>query len=542
MNSNLLITFTNFSTQRFFETGGGAANSKREDWEIIQAADLVRKGYRGVFRYVRQRKFDRFVVGRDDLTTGEIRYFLEGLLICARAHDKQIIDNAGLVHRVTTAKFLWDSLKFGLEMLFNLMIVGISYVLLGAIRLAAKIPLQRPAESTDSSKKLLAFLRTDYFGAQREGGSFTHAQGFISGARELGWNVIALAHEKFFNDNTTFYKIPYVTFHNSPEIPDLLFNYKFVWHARSILKKERPALLYQRHSFMTVSGLALKILLRTPLVLEYNGSEPWVREKWGGKLFLKHLAYLMESIAIKNADFVAVVSEVLRDELLERGVDAHRIILNPNGVDINKFTAALDGGAVRKTLGLENKKVVGFVGSFGPWHGVEVLARAIKAALQQEPSLHFLIIGDGALRPEVERIIGEENVAHAVTLTGIIPHHQTPTYLAACDILVSPHVPNSDGTKFFGSPTKIFEYMAMGKPIIASNLEQIGQLLQHEETALLVTPGNIKELSQTIADVARNLSERKHLGLRARNTVEQSYTWKHNAERVMQKLYGYKKS
>ena len=172
----------------------------------------------------------------------------------------------------------------------------------------------------------------------------------------------------------------------------------------------------------------------------------------------------------------------MKDEVVSRGVDATRVLVNPNGVDPDRYSPAVDGAAVRAKYGLQNAIVVGFIGTFGPWHGAEMLARAFVALARGDPSLaqavRLLMIGDGATMPEVRRILSEGGALESTVFTGLVPQEDGASYLAACDVLVSPHVPNPDGTPFFGSPTKLFEYMAMGKGIVASNLDQIGEVLE----------------------------------------------------------------
>ena len=110
----------------------------------------------------------------------------------------------------------------------------------------------------------------------------------------------------------------------------------------------------------------------------------------------------------------------------------------------------------------------------------EVLAQAITQ-IPTDSALRFLLIGSGALRARVEEILREAGAGDRVLMPGAVAHDRVPTLLDACDILVSPHVPLDAGAEFFGSPTKLFEYMAMGKGIVASRLGQIGEVLQHEE-------------------------------------------------------------
>jgi glycosyltransferase involved in cell wall biosynthesis len=177
--------------------------------------------------------------------------------------------------------------------------------------------------------------------------------------------------------------------------------------------------------------------------------------------------------------------------------------------------------------------VAGFVGTFGPWHGVEKLAEAIKSMPASLP-MRFLLVGSGSLHAEVEKQLESEVRSSRVIFTGAVVHDRVPELLDACDILVAPHVPLADGSEFFGSPTKVFEYMAMRKAIVASRLGQIGEVLEDQETALLVEPGNVGELTAAIVKLVKSNELREKLGANARAVAEREYTWKHNAQRVLE--------
>jgi len=191
---------------------------------------------------------------------------------------------------------------------------------------------------------------------------------------------------------------------------------------------------------------------------------------------------------------------------------------------------------LKRSLGIdEDKVVVGFTGTFGEWHGIPQLTEAIDKILKYALSMntHFLLIGDGKFKPEAESQIRHyENV----TFTGVVPYSDIQHYLAICDILVSPHNPQVDGKEFFGSPTKVFEYMAMGKGIVASDLGQIGEVLKHNYSAILVEPGNVNQLVEAILKLVEDKELREQLGKRAREDVVANYTWEKNAERVMKAL------
>src|SRR5689334_6503366 len=153
--------------------------------------------------------------------------------------------------------------------------------------------------------------------------------------------------------------------------------------------------------------------------------------------------------------------------------------------------------------------------------------------MPQDLPVRFLLVGSGSLHTEVEKLLESDVSAGRVIFTGAVGHERVPRLLDACDILVAPHVPLADGSEFFGSPTKIFEYMAMGKGIVASRLGQIGEVLVDGETALLVQPGDVGELKNAIGRLVEKSELRRALGARAREVAEREHTWAHNARRVL---------
>jgi glycosyltransferase involved in cell wall biosynthesis len=199
--------------------------------------------------------------------------------------------------------------------------------------------------------------------------------------------------------------------------------------------------------------------------------------------------------------------------------------------------------------------LITFIGTFGQWHGVDVLAETIRHLVETAEAwlrtrkVHFLFVGDGARRPAVEKILAEDRCQPYFTLAGLIPQEEAARCLASSDLLVSPHVPNSDGSRFFGSPTKLFEYMAMGKGIVASDLEQIGQVLRPalrayelsttsptphgDSIAVLVKPGDTSSLSEGIRFLVDHPDWRHHLGSNARRTVLGRYTWSHHVDAIL---------
>jgi glycosyltransferase involved in cell wall biosynthesis len=158
--------------------------------------------------------------------------------------------------------------------------------------------------------------------------------------------------------------------------------------------------------------------------------------------------------------------------------------------------------------------------------------------------------------PDVKKELGEFTSSGLVTLTGLVEQRKAPSYLAASDILVSPHVPNEDGSRFFGSPTKLFEYMAMGKGIVASELEQIGDILnpglrvndskvnaiklKKNMLAVLTTPGDVDSLISGIKYLVENKEICEMMGRNARKKVLENFTWDHHVSKILDALYKFK--
>ncbi len=289
--------------------------------------------------------------------------------------------------------------------------------------------------------------------------------------------------------------------------------------------------IYQRHTRFSLCGAMLARRTGRPLFLEYNGSEQFVGRYWNPTPFQRRLA-ACEAAALAAATRIFVVSQVDRDDLIERGVPASRIVLNPNGVDVERFAQG-GGDAVRKEWGIEGSEfLIGFLGTFGPWHGAPVLARAFGDLARSLPTARLLLVGHGPEVAATKRELAEQGVADRALFAGRVTPAEVPAYLDACDVLASPHVPLPDGVEFFGSPTKLYEYMAAGKAIVASDLGQIGDVLTHGETALLVRPGDSKELTAALQLVADDSSLRADLGRNARGAAE-GHTWRANARRVI---------
>lgn len=390
--------------------------------------------------------------------------------------------------------------------------------------------------SVQRSQMKVFFLRTEYFGATAEGGSLAVTKGFTDGLIKLGHQSVVATNRKLpLSEKVKQYTIPYpALFKNLPEVLFLPYNRKSFRAAKKIIEREQPNFLYQRHSIFNYAGALLKRETGIPFLLQVEGSEVWVKKNWGKAYFTKALEW-SERIQLDQADAIIVVSSVLKSQLVALGVRAERITVIPNGVDAERYSPNISGEAVRKKLGLEEKFVIGYAGTFGHWHGIAVLANAVKEVVREIPNAHVLLIGDGVLRGEVETILERDNVKHKATLTGMMPSEAVPEYLAACDALVISAINNPD-VPFFQSPIKLFEYIAMQKPVVASRVGQIQEVIQDGINGLLVQENSPSELAQALCRLAKESSLCERIASRARGDAVEKYAWQESVRAVL-KVY-----
>lgn len=402
-----------------------------------------------------------------------------------------------------------------------------------AVESAKQNVLKRRA--AESKPPEFVFLRATPGPGTQAGGASTHINGFINAVKAEGAKVRVISNDQIAgldDARVPLTLVPLEATGLTRSAFDLRNNLIFTSGALATIRDAPPDFIYQRYSRFTWAGVAASLLFERPLFLEYNGSEVWVGKYWD-EAGMFDLLERFEKLNLRAAARIFVVSEVERNNLQRAGVAEHKIVVNPNGVDVDRFRPGIGGKDILAELGVDvNEQLVGFVGTFGPWHGVLELAKAITL-IPRTVAVRFLLVGAGKLKSEMEETIREAGFEHRAIFTGSVSHDRVPQLLDACDILVAPHIPLADGSDFFGSPTKLFEYMAMGKGIVASRLGQIGDVLNHEETALLVEPGNVNELASSIMRLADSKELRERLGENARRVAVERFTWRHNARRVL---------
>jgi len=314
-----------------------------------------------------------------------------------------------------------------------------------------------------------------------------------------------------------------------PDLARALHNVTFARVARAAIGQAKPDFIYERYSLWSRAGLSLAKRYRVPLVLEVNAPLVYEQQKYRS-LCLPSVAARVERTIWRNADLLIAVSGPLRNYIEGEGIPGDRIVVMPNGVEPDRFLLDEERAAERARLNLAGRYVIGMVATFKPWHGTDVLLSAFELLHRSDPSAHLLLVGDGPDRAQLEDQVRTAGLQDAVTFTGTVPHRDVPRHLIAMDVAV---VPYPEIEQNYYSPLKLFEYMAAGRPIVASRMGQVADILADGDTGLLFHPGNAEELSDCLRRIRQSADLGRELGRKAREACRK-YTWDNNAARLME--------
>ncbi|MBN1186579.1 MAG: glycosyltransferase family 4 protein [Bacteroidales bacterium] len=322
--------------------------------------------------------------------------------------------------------------------------------------------------------------------------------------------------------------------------PQLFFECLELLHnlvAFSQLRKARKYLgcdmLYDRYAYLGIASAIAAKIWNVPLIVEVNytsNSDLGVRSR--SKLMFP-LTRLFEYITFNSASLLLPVSTKLHDELIEHGYPVNKILVSPNAVDLSQFDVhRSQHETIRDDLFQGHREVViGFVGSFAPWHRVDLLIEAcIAVAGSTNMKLALMLVGEGKNQDKLEKMVVNLPANLDVVFTGFVPHVKLSEYISAMDIAVMPH------SNDYGSPMKVFEYMAMEKAVVAPDLGPLRDAIDDGYDGILFSPGNVDKMKKALMKLINNPGERQKIGLRARKRVEDDHNWKNRCLRILNKL------
>lgn len=373
---------------------------------------------------------------------------------------------------------------------------------------------------------------------QSEDAQGIHIYEMVKAFRDLGHEVVAAALvevDEFNGKNVrgSFWK---TVLRWAPnwlyDLMALAYNPYGCWILYKTIKSKRPDLIYERYALNALCGIWASRFFGIPLVLEVNAPLYYEQDKLG-KLVFKRIARFTERWICSHSTWTVVVSKAMKEVLAQEGVPDGKMVVIPNGIDPQRFHPHVTGEAVRQRYGLEGNLVVGFVGWFRKWHGLEMLLEIMHEARLAERGVRLLLVGDGPAFPDLYRYAETHDLLSTVVFTGPLRRQEVTTHIAAMDIAVQPSAPE------YACPMKIFEYMGMGKCIVAPNQPNIREILENRVTGFLCEPGNKRSLQSTLLELLADPANREAVGLEASASIfKRSFLWHANAEKILTLVYG----
>ncbi len=238
----------------------------------------------------------------------------------------------------------------------------------------------------------------------------------------------------------------------------------------------------------------------------------------------------LESFALRRADQVTTICEGLRGDIRVRGVADDRITVIPNAVDVATFQfGAEPDPALRASLGLDGKTVLGFAGSFYGYEGLDLLIDATCKLIPAYPDLCVLLVGGGPQEANLKAQVQRLGLSERVIFTGRVPHSQVQRYYELIDVLAYPRLPIR--LTELVTPLKPLEAMAQGRMFVASDVGGHKELIRHGETGFLFRAGDADALAAAISDVLAQRGAWPKVKAQARQFVEVERTWENSVAR-----------
>jgi glycosyltransferase involved in cell wall biosynthesis len=276
------------------------------------------------------------------------------------------------------------------------------------------------------------------------------------------------------------------------------------------LSQFQPVVLHAHFGLSGPSALTLARALKIPLVITYHGRDATItdaeaRKSWRGREYLRGRARVMKHVAI-----VIAVSDFIRARLIAKGYPEHKIVTHRNGIDLAYFRR---GEQRRESLVL-------FVGRFVEKKGCEYLVRALARLRAQGHPARGVLVGDGPLRPTLERLAGESGAD--VTFTGFLPLPEVRDWLAKAHVVAVPSVTASNGDSE-GLPTVILEAQAMGTPVVATRHAGNAEGVLEGRSALIVAERDVGGLAESVRYFLEDAGAVESFGKAGRAFVESQF-------------------
>lgn len=374
-------------------------------------------------------------------------------------------------------------------------------------------------------------------------GYATRTHGLLSALRTQGWRVDGVSRPGYPTDLQGFKRLP--------NVPELTYVEGVPYHrlgTRSSQVPKRPIVPYVQHyteelaafardrravlvhgSSNHLNGLAAVSAARRlglPSIYEVRGLWEVTRASrdpmWAASMEYRQAAEL-ETEAASAASQVIALTDALKAELVNRGVDAEKISVVPNGVDTSRFRPMRRDSSLARELGIGNEIVIGYVGSIVDYEGLGLLVEAAAHLSEERSDFFVLIVGDGAEYENLKMQVHLLDIDKFFRFVGRVPHSQVENYYSIVDITPFPRL--SVPVCEMVSPLKPFEAMAMGKVVIASDVAAMVEIVSDGNTGLLHRKNDVFSLTNSLRRVMDDERLRADLSEQSRSWVDAERRW-----------------
>lgn len=295
--------------------------------------------------------------------------------------------------------------------------------------------------------------------------------------------------------------------------------------------RSKPDIVYYRW-MDSPHPLLFARLVGARCVCEVNG-EPVPDWSETDRSLTRRLKHWLASFALSRCDRVVVLTEGLRELVVRRyRVAAERVAVLPSGTDIGVFVPQ-DAAACRRHIGLDqDRDYIGFVGSFYRYQGLQCLLDAMAIIRRTRPSVHLLLVGDGEADLELKQQADRLALTSCITWAGRIPYQEVPAWIGAMTLCVAPFRSDRGET----SPVKVFDYLACGRPVIASAIPSVSAIFAHESGVALVPPDDPAALAEAVLALLIDRVRQSSMAAQGRRFIEQGFSWTHLTNRLKEWL------
>jgi len=284
--------------------------------------------------------------------------------------------------------------------------------------------------------------------------------------------------------------------------------------------RSKPDVVYYRW-MDSPHPLLLARLIGAQCVCEVNG-EPVPDWSETDRTIKRRFKHWLASVTLSRCDRVVVLTDGLRDLAVRRyRVAPERVAVLPSGTDTDLFIPQ-DVAACRRRIGVDlERDYIGFVGSFYRYQGLQCLLEAMAIIRRTMPSVHLLLVGDGEAAQELKQQADRLTLSPCITWAGRIPYHEVPAWIGAMTLCVAPF----RGDRGETSPVKIFDYLACGKPVIASAIPSVSATFAQEGGVTLVPPDDPVSLAQVLLVLLNDPDRQARMAVDGRKFVQQGFSW-----------------